>query len=162
MTDYEKLKARLRETPFLVADLDGTVELSNQSSTFKTINESAFASSCIMNLKRSLVRFSNLKGVGKDGTFSMKQIGKIMGVSYQVVWLYKSEGILTPSIKAAGGPGMGENCEAVYSWVDGFVAGILGSLRRHGINMETLKKVQPLFVGKKKRIGQRPAISNRS
>ncbi len=147
MTDYERIKEQLRDRPYLIADgQTGKVRLASQSATMRAMCEGGeFPSAVILNAGEALKRFARLRGVGEEERkFSLNSIATIAGLSYINCWFYVEKGVLTPSIRHAGGSGTGD-VEARFSWSDAFCAGIVGSLRRHGLKRDVLKKIQLMF-----------------
>ena len=153
MTDYEMLCDKLRGKPYLIADgATGKVRLAKQQAVFQAMAEGGeFPSAVIMNIGDGLKRFARLRGVGEgDHHFTLTDIAAIAGMSYHLTYHYVSEGVLTPSIRSAAGGGRGD-VEARFSWTDAFCAGIVGSLRRNGLRLAVIAKVQPLLSDTKKR-----------
>jgi len=166
MSDYERVKALLRHTPFLVADGSaGEVKLVNKAEAFRMMNETGlFHSQVIMNAGRALENFAQLTGK-RDRSFNLRNIATITGTPYAMAHRWLSEGILTASIRPASGSGRGR--EPLFAWRDAFVAGVCGSLRRQGVRLEILRKVSAAFVvpeggRKKRRTTRRPVASTRS
>ena len=149
MSDYERLKALISERPYLVADaVTGRVKLATQAQALREmIYSGEFPSAVIAHIGRSLERFVRLRGVGKDRTFGLRDIATIAGMDYQLTWYYVHNGVIRPSIQPPGGRGNGKENRAVFSWGDAFCAGIVGSLRRQGLGLDVLRKVQPLLFG---------------
>jgi hypothetical protein len=165
MNEYQRLTEKLRGRPFLIADgATGRVRLANQQAVFRAMAEGGeFPSSLILNAGGGLKRFARLRGVGEgDREFTLKDIAAIAGMSYHLTYHYASEGVLNPSVRDFGGPGNGEDNQARFSWTDAFCAGIVGSLRRHGLGLDVLRKVQPLFTDSKKRTAKRRQPAERS
>ena len=162
MSDYEKLEEKLKNTPFLVIDANGKVKLTDEAEVTKLVLAQS-GSVLVQNLERALEGFSRLKGVGKaDRTFTRDDLAKICGITRQGVWLLQTKEVLIPSIRRSKSPKEGAS---VYSWSDAFVAGVIGSVRRHGLDRYVLKKLQPLLVTSKtnkKRTGKKLATSPRS
>ena len=92
----------------------------------------------------------------------MKETGTIAGVSYSQSYNWLLEDVLVPSVQPRGGTGKGR--DLTFSFVDAYVAGLIGSLRRQGVPLNMLRKIQPLFLKpvKKKRTTRRVATSTRS
>ena len=163
-TDYERIKDLLGGTSFLIADgIRGSVRLGTEASTVRAMNDVAeFPSAMVVNVGEALRRFARLRGVGEsDREFSLQDIATIIGnISHVGAWLLVEKGVLSPSIKAAAGPGRG----AVFSFADTFSAGVIGTMRKHGMRRpDLLKKVQPLFTEKpKKRTARRRTTAERS
>ena len=155
MTQYEELKSKLTDKPYLVADVvTQKVRLVNQTTAFDLMAKSgSFPTHAIVNLRGALEGFAKLNGVGKvDREFSLREVAGAAGMSYHNFYItYYKSGIVTPSVRDFGGSGQGEQCEAKFNWRDAFVAGTVGTLRRQGLSMDVLKKVPKLFEEKKKR-----------
>ncbi len=161
MTNYERVRNLLADRPFLIADgVTGRVRLADREAVFRAMAEGEFPSAVILNAGEALKRFVRLRGVGEgDREFGAKDIATIAGVSHVAAWMWADQGVLTPSVRDFGGSGTGDDCEARYSLLDAFTAGCLGTLRRHGLKLDVLRKVQPLFKQEKKRTegGRQPA-----
>ena len=154
MNDYQKLSAMLNGKPYLIANgATRKVRLANRATMFRAMTEEGeFPSSLIMDAGEGLKRFARLRGVGEaDREFTLKDIAAIAGMSYHLTYHYVSQGVLRPSVRDFGGPGNGEDNQAKFTWTDAFCGGIVGSLRRHGLGLDVLRKVQPLFSDTKKR-----------
>ena len=164
-TDFERIKALLRVKPYIIASgATGRVRLGDEAAAFRAMNEGGECPSAfILNADEALKRFARLREVGEsDRTFSLKDITAIIGgISYVGAWKYVKQGILTPSIQPASGSGQGGR-EAKFSWGDAFAAGVIGTLRQHGLRPNVLRKVQPLFCKPKKRTSQKRLTSGRT
>lgn len=163
MTEYESLKQRLKETPYLVASIHGEVILADDAKVLHMMMVDGEHSLLIQNIGAALESFSRLKGVGQnDKQFTRTDLAKAMGVTTQAVWLYARDGILTPSIYRS----RTIKEKSLYSWTDCFIAAILGTLRRHGLGQHVLRNVQPLLCEhpnpNKKRIGRKVSAPARS
>ncbi len=164
MSDYEKLKDRLRITSYLVADAQsGRVELVGQVQAFEIMAEQGpFPIEAIIDARKALEHFSRLENVGKkDREFTLREIGKIAGMNYPLAYNYFQRGIFTPSARPFRGKGRGEDHEGRFSWSDAFIAGIVGSLRRNGLRPGILTKV-PALLDEKKRTSRKVVTSDRS
>ena len=148
MNDYLIIKHKLEKTPYLIADgSSGSVRLATEAAALKALLEGAeFPSHCLMNVNEALKNFVRLRGIGEDREFNSRDIAKIAGMGNVLLWQWYKRGVLKPSIKDFNGKGMGEKHEAIFSWCDAFCAGVIGSLRRHGMRPGILKKVQPLLT----------------
>ena len=151
--DYQRIKQTLERTPYLAADgSTGNIRLVTEAAALRALMEGGeFPSACIMNAHETLKRFAKLRAVGEEGEFSLKDISRIAGMGYVNCYQWYEMGVFTPSVRPFRGKGQGEDHEAIFSWADAFVAGIVGSLRRHGMRPGILKKVRPLFTKTKKR-----------
>lgn len=157
MTDYESLKTRLKETPYLVADgATNEVKLVNERDAVRLMSEAGlFHSHVIMEAGRALENFKMLTGESKR-QFALKEIATITGTPYSQVYGWLDENVIVPSIRPASGAGKGRG--PLFSWSDAFAAGICGSLRRQGVGLDVLRQVSPLFTKsttKKKRTRKR-------
>lgn len=166
MTDYERLRKQLKATPYVVADgATGEVKLVGRADALRLMTEAGpFPSQLIMDAGHALEQFSRLDGVGKtDREFGLREIAQIFGMSYNMTYHHVvKRRVFLPSIRPANGSGTGD-CEARFSWSDGFVAGIAGSLRRHGLKSVVLRQIQPLFTtSTKKRTPRKSAAPARS
>ncbi len=165
MTEYEKLSKLLEPKPYVMADgATGKVRLTDQAAAFRSLCERGeFPSVVTLNAGEALKRFARLRGADTSRReFTLRDIAAIMGLSYLSAWQWVDKGVITPSVRPATGKGRGE-VEARFSWTDAFVAGIIGSLRRHGLGLDVLRKVQPLFTKstKRKRTGRKVLSSSR-
>lgn len=149
MNSYTKLKKHLDQKPYLIADASsGRVRLATENATLKALLEGGeFPSACIMNAKNALINFARLRDIGKaDHEFNSRDIARIAGMSLINLWQWSNElHVIKPSVHPFSGKGMGHKHEAVFSWCDAYCAGIIGSLRRHGMRPGILRKVQPMF-----------------
>ncbi len=148
MTDYQRIKQTLKKKPFIIADgSSGEVRLVTEAEALKALMEGGeFPSACILNAFEALKRFSKLRDVGEEGKFSLKDISKIAGMGYVNCYQWYEQGVFVPSVKPFRGKGRGKEHEAIFSWADAFVAGLVGSLRRNGLRPGVLKKVRQLFT----------------
>jgi hypothetical protein len=146
MSDYEKLKQRLADRPYIIVNsLDGEVKLVSEARAFKIMADSdPFPTDLIMNLAKALEGFARKVG-SEDQQFPLKRIAGFAGLKYIVAYDYVRRGIFKPSIRPFTGPGQGEN-EGRFSWRDGFLAGLIGSLRRHRLPMSSFENVWTLFT----------------
>jgi hypothetical protein len=161
---YERIKKLLAATPYLVADtVTKEVGLHDNVDGFRRIYENElFPSAAIMELATGLERFANLPVIGKDDReFGIREIAGFAGMNYHLMYHYLDQKVLIPSIRPASGSGRGEG-EAKFSWADGFSAGVVGSLRRMGLKLKMLAKVQPLFTEPKKQTAQQVEAVERS
>ena len=165
MNDYKRLQLQLRDRPYLIADgASGRVWLANEASTLRAmLGGGEFPSAVILNAGEALKRFVRTTGLGKDSCeFGLKDIVAIAGLSYMVMYQYIDKGVFAPSIRNFGGPGRGKGI-ARFSYADAFCAGIIGALRRHGLRLDVLKNVQPLFTEKpRKRTARQRLTATRS
>ncbi|MBU4271352.1 MAG: hypothetical protein KKE86_15510 [Planctomycetes bacterium] len=163
MSDYERIREKLRGKPFLIADADGSVRLANEASTLRAMHERGeFPSALILNVGEALRRFARLRGVEQeDHDFTLRDISLILGVSYLVAWQYVDKKIIEPSIRPFGGSGSGD-VEGRFSWADAFAAGAIGTLRRYGFGSDVLRKIQPMFCEPRKRATRRREPAGRS
>lgn len=158
----EKLKNRLEKTPYLLIDLKtGKASLQKRTAMLKHVGSGTHI---IMDAHGG---FGGLKNLAKDQTeFSLTDIAKVAGVEYHAAHAWMREEVLTPSIREASGPGRGRN--PVFSFADAVAAGIIGSLRRQGVQRDVLKQIAPLLndeacqVKSKKQTAQKPTTSKRS
>jgi hypothetical protein len=145
MSHYEKIHSQLRDAPFLVADgSTAEVSLVTQKEALEIMNKAGlFNSAVIMNVGRALENFSMLVGK-EDKPFSLRDIAQMTGVPNQQAYGWIESKVLVPSIRPNSGAGRGR--DVLFSWADGFVAGICGALRRQGVRLEMLRKVRSLFI----------------
>ena len=162
MTEYERLKDILKKKPFLVATVDGNVKLVDEAEAVRLMIRQD-ESLVIQNLARALEGFAKLRGVGKsDKTFRREDIAEIAGITPQGAWLLVQKGVLIPSVRHNE---TRRRDPSLYSWSDAFVAGVIGSLRRHGLDKHVLSKIQPLLSESKpktKRTAKRMTASQQS
>jgi len=162
MADYHRLKTRLKRTPYLVVDgPNDDASLVNETKALGLLRGAGqFPSSLVMNAAHALEGFAGVAGEG-DREFRLSEIASIAGLSYQLGYHYLKRGVIVPSVRPAGGSGRGE-VEARFSWRDAFIAGVVGSLRRHGLGLDTLKKVSRLFAVRKRTRGMREKVTTKS
>jgi len=164
MTDFQSLQSRLKSKPYLVADgTAGEVSLVNQTRAFRLMNESGvFTSLVIMDAYQALQNFAKLTGEA-NREYTLKEIKTIAGVAYSQSFNWLMEGVIVPSIRGRSGSGRGNY--VLFSWADAYAAGVIGNLRRQGVRLELLKKIQPLLAEKKtknkKRTTRKLATSTR-
>jgi DNA-binding transcriptional MerR regulator len=95
----------------------------------------------VMNAHNS---FISLRRMARGQTeFSLTDIAKIAGVEYHAAHAWMREGLVPASIRSAQGAGRGRN--PIFSIGDALTAGIIGTCRRHGLSLEHLKLISPLF-----------------
>jgi hypothetical protein len=154
MTDYQRVTDLLTATPYLIVDAEsGTAELA-ATPTFAQGRPRV-----VMHWPHGAHEFAKIVGTA-DREFILPEIGKIAGVAHHVVYHWMAEaGILKPSVRETTGQGRGK--EALFSWADAFVAGVLGALRRQGVGLETLGQVSKLFHTELKRTARRVMTARR-
>lgn len=140
MSDYERLKAMLAKTPYLIVEPGGDVCLASTGETFKLLAErDRNFSKGIINAEAALRHFAELPAVGtEDRTFRTEEMCTIMDIelgAFRVNWT----DVLKPSLPRQGH-------RFVWSWSDAFAAGCVGAFRRLGVLKSTLAKIQPLFA----------------
>ena len=163
MPDIDTLKSRLKVTPYLVADgASGEVALVSESRAFRMMYESGmFPTQTITNAGQALTNFTRLTGE-TDRHFTLSEIKTIAGVPYSQAYNWLMEGVLEPSVRPRCGSGKGR--DVIFNFADAYTAGLLGSLRRQGLPLDILRKIQPLFlkpVKKKSRTGRKAVTSGR-
>jgi hypothetical protein len=146
MGQFHQLKKLLDETPYLVADaLSGSLFLGDQGSVFDRLTD-ASRTHVIYNLGAGLERAGKRLGT-TDRDFGLKELAAFAGMSYQLAYHYVvTRKVIVPSVRGFGGSGQGDNCEGRFAWLDAYSAELVGILRRAGLGMKTLKKVQPLLA----------------
>lgn len=83
----------------------------------------------------------------EDRDFGLKELAAFAGMSYDLMYYYTvKRRVLVPSVRDFGGSGKGEGCEGRFSWLDAFTAGAVSTIRRAGLGMKVLRRVQPLFA----------------
>ena len=144
MTAYERLEKRLAQSPYLVVDaVTGEARLVNEPTAFQImILAGPFPKQAILDARGALEGFANLKPVGRTDTeFSMGQIAQIAGLRYHTAYKHVDEGVLPRPVRDFGGHGKGR-VEARFDWISGFVAGLLGTLKRQGLSLEVLARAR--------------------
>lgn len=140
---FELLKREFQSRPFLIADAalrEVTLASRNEALARSNVLPGFFQSCVTMNLLQALENFSKLKPIGKkDRTFTVAEIAKITGVVYTVADHWFDKGVLT-----ADGEGSTKK-ERKTSWRTAFIAGMVGSLRRQGLDLETIGKAAQLI-----------------
>jgi hypothetical protein len=112
----------------------------------------------VMDLRKAGVHFHRL---AKDyhRQFSMLEMAKIAGLdSKDTVETWYRHGLFRASILGSRGQG----ADRRFSYLDAFVIGVIGSLKRHGLRYKSLDKVTDLIyrtVGSTK-VGTVPAEAN--
>jgi hypothetical protein len=67
-------------------------------------------------------------------------------MSYALAYYYTvKKRVVVPTVRDFGGSGQGDGCEGRFSWLDAYAAELVGILRRAGLAMKILRKVQPLL-----------------
>ena len=163
MGDYAQLKRALSRTPYLVAGDDGVKLVDPPTALELMAAAGPFPTETILDVGKALAGFARLPDVGKaDAEFGLREVAGIAGMDYHLAYHYVRRGVFVPSVRGFGGSGRGDG-EARFSWHDAFLAGMVGSLRRHGIKMNVLKKVRSLFANPtRKRASQKELTSGRS
>src|SRR5262249_49607994 len=159
-SDYDRLSKQLAETPFLAAwlptlEFPSEIELVTKERSTELVDEDherPFPTLIILNLNNSLRKFALLRGVGKeDRDFGLRELATIAGMSYNLTYHYVQKEVVVPHRKA-GGSGRGD-VEAKFSWASAFIFGVVGCLRRHGVDrIDELKRVRSLFEAKKQAV----------
>ncbi len=160
--DHDRLRDRLRRHPWLVADgTTGTVSLVDRAQAFKLMNDAGmFPSRVMMNAEQAFRNFASLAGKA-DRSFRLQDLTPIAAVPYHRLYEWMADGVVTPTVRGQQGSGRGKN--VLFGWADAFCVGLVGSLRRNGVRLDTLRRVQPLFVEtKKKRTGRKGELAARS
>ncbi len=156
-SQYETLKKCFRKTPYLVVSQGGEMRLATEAECLSSMFEEA-DSATIVNAKKALERFAAIVGK-EDRNFRRPDIGVVMGVGDQMVWFHYKHGVLSPSVRK----GVPSADPALYSWGDAFAAGLIGTLKRHGLSPDELANVQPLIQEVlKNRTAQKLATSKQS
>jgi hypothetical protein len=158
MSQYQTLKKRLKKTQYLIADANGNVVLTGKPQALDAMVKESGDSILVQNVARALENFALLHGVGQeDKEFAPLEIATIIGGTQQMVSNYRKQGVLMPSV--VDNRTKGSSNPTRYSWEDAFIAGCIGSLRRHRIGTDVLKKIQPLLSDNEKRTPQEGATS---
>ncbi len=159
---HETLKERLREQPFLVATMDGQIRLYSRADATKLlIMEGCRPTVFLTDLEGTLSDFARLEP-DTERTFNTRDLAKCAGMGepslYRLVSRLK---IMEPSVRPFTGQG---RREALFSWADCFVAGVIGVLWRNRLPAEVLGQVQSLLQGptKQQRTGGKRQLATRS
>ena len=111
------------------------VELVKRSDLPKRL---ARKSPCVMiDVGRALIGFRRSVGSDTTATFGLDDVTTFAGLSKDVAYDWLQFGILRPTVQPAVGGGV----PVVFSWVDAFVAGLLGTLHRNGVRKSVLKAI---------------------
>ena len=163
MTHYQRLEKILNDKPYLVADaVTHEVALVNQTLAFaiQVSEKQPFPTLFMLCAREALRGFTRLVGTD-DREFSLREIAKIEGVSYNLSYQHVMRmGIFKPSVKPFNGSGKGALCEGRFSYADAFAAGAIGALRRQGFAPKVLRKIQPLFCERSKKRTPRKQLSS--
>jgi hypothetical protein len=146
MGQYHQLKKLVRETPYLVVDASsGALFLGSQSSVLQLLSDPT-RPHAIYNLGAGLKKAGERLGTA-DRDFGLKELAAFAGMSYHLTYHYVvKRKVISPSIRDFGGSGQGDGCEGRFSWLDAYVAGLIGIMRRAGLGMDMSRKLQPLFA----------------
>ena len=144
MADWHDIADRLRVTPLLVVDCDrGTARLVTRAEAVTLVEQATTANlGYLMDLSRCLASYARIVGTA-DRTLTIDEVGSISGLGRDTVSYYAHEGVLTPSVRPSEGPGRGR--VRLYSSRDGYIAGVVGSLRRQRVAMDILRRVAELL-----------------
>jgi hypothetical protein len=159
MTQADQLRQRLSERPFLLVDcVAKRAMLADQPQTIAALGKKQLF---IMNLKTAFEDLGKLAGT-KD-KFSLSEIARIAGCDYFTAYDWMRKGALVASIRPVSGHG---RRGAIFSFTDGVVAAIIGTLRRHGLSHDLMAAACQLLTGPqtptKKRTDVRIAAASRS
>jgi len=111
----------------------------------------------ILHAQRAFDSFAARSKTGDQ--YSLTDVAAVAGVDYFTAHYWLRENIIKASVRPASGAGTGRG--PLFSWTDAFCVGVIGSLRRQGLNLEISRAVSDLFA-EKKRTGQRVAARGRS
>ena len=146
MTTYERLRERLDREPYLVVDaVTGEARLVNQATAFQLmIQAGPFPKQAILDARGALEGFATKTPAGKtDRELTMRQIAEIAGVTYQTGYAHvRKHGVLPPPVRPFVGRGGRGEVEARFDWMSGFVAGLLGTLKRQGVSLQVLARAR--------------------
>ncbi len=136
---FERLEARLEETPFLLVNVaSGKAQLANSDEMLAVLGN---ADCLVINAANAL---AGLRRMAKSKSeFTITEIAKIAGVEYPAAHAWMRDGIVPASIRPPQGAGRGR--QPIFSVGDALTAGIVGTCRRRGVSLEHLKLVSPLF-----------------
>lgn len=138
MTNLDRLQKRLADSPYLVLDCEsGEASLAAANAMIGHLGGNRF----IMDAQEALNKFVGMAGDRDE--FSLKDVAATAGIDYHAAHAWMRRGVITPSIREAAGAGTGRG--PVFSTTDVFAAGILGTLRRHGLELNVARSVVPLF-----------------
>lgn len=146
MPHYDQLKEALDDTPYLVVDaVSGAVFLSDEGALHHLLVDPV-GPATIVNLGAGLERVAERLGTA-DREFGLGEIAAIAGWSYGLAYYHVvKNSVLVPTIRGFSGSGKGKGCEARFSWLDAYTAGLIRIIREAGLRTETARKLQPLFA----------------
>lgn len=162
MTDYARLKAMLRDNPFVSVNMPmGTAEFAEEGKVFRSLlrDNPLDCSTATINALSALSGFAALKGVGKeDREFTTDELAAIGGMNRILVHNYVQKDILRPSISGRTGGATALR----FSWRDAYVCGLIGAFRRLGLVPYLLQQVSDLFYDQQERTGRKGELAARS
>lgn len=144
MSDFVEISMETADKPLLLVDSDERiVRLVSRDEVARIVAGAEPGNlACLLDLQRCLASLANV--IGTDNcVLSMEQIGTITGLGYGIANHWVQQKILTASIR--GGDGAGKGKDRLFSWRDGFIAGVVGSLRRQRVSLDMLRKVADLL-----------------
>jgi hypothetical protein len=147
MSDYQDLRDKLTKTSILLVDADsGDVRLIGRAKMAERIMGAIDSSdvAVMMDLSRGLVNFARLAG-DEDRDFTIADIEKITGLPYATIDSWIAKQIIAPSV-CEGSSNGGRGSARLFSWRDGFVCGVMASLRRQGVGLPLLRRVSTLLA----------------
>lgn len=144
MTQYQDLHAELTRTPLLHVDADrDIVRLIDRGEAVRIVAGASGAElAYVMDLARCLASYSRIVGTS-DRIYTIDEVAAITGQGRPIVHHYDHAGIITPSVRPSEGSGRGKS--RLYSYRDGFLAGVIGSLRRQRVSLDLLRRVADLL-----------------
>lgn len=143
MTQFETLKERLADCRYLKVQVQtGEAEFLGSSELVKAMVNSGPKTLIVVDAYAALRDFAALNGVGhQDREFTMGDIATISGQSYHNAYQWVADGALPAPQKEFGGHGSGENEQARWGYRSAYIAGLLGTLKRHGLRLRRLLAV---------------------
>lgn len=139
-TTYERLKTVLAKRPILLADArTKEVVLLPQDEAFRRIQDAGlFHSTSVMHALKALENFKTLVGE-TEREFTLKDIAVITGEPYSKINFYVTEKLIEAD-------GSGTRKERKFTWAMAFVAGVCGSLRRNGTQIDLVRSIRRLLI----------------
>ena len=104
--------------------------------------------SVVYDMDKAWTGFRRVVGDDPDATFSIVDVAGFAGITKATAHKWLRRGILRASVQ----PAVGSGTPVVFDWVDAFIAGVIGSLSRHGVPLTALQAIgTELFHARQKR-----------
>lgn len=139
-THFKRLSERLRQTPYLLIDVDGEscrligeaeaarLALAGDGPTVRAV--------AVLPIFRGLPAFVRRCGE-EDRDFSLPEISKLADCPYNTLHRWIADGILRMPVR--------HHRTRKFTWLDAWTATVVGSVRRFGASNATLKRVADVF-----------------